>query len=65
MEGNGSDKTEKILKLFHDCKVNEWALQLRNKYLDEALVDLEDVAVISKRKDPLKELAQFLIQREH
>jgi geranylgeranyl diphosphate synthase type II len=65
MEGNGSDKTEKMLQVFHDCKVNEWALQLKNKYLDEALVDLEDVAVISKRKEPLKEVAHFLIQREY
>ncbi|TMI84064.1 MAG: polyprenyl synthetase family protein [Bacteroidetes bacterium] len=65
MDGNGKDKTEKVLQLFHDCKVNEWALQLKNKYLDEALIHLEDVAVLSIRKEPLKELAHFLIQREH
>jgi geranylgeranyl diphosphate synthase, type II len=65
MNGNGKDKTEKVLQLFHDCKVNEWALQLKNKYLDEALVHLEDVAVLSIRKEPLQELAHFLIQREH
>jgi len=65
LSGNGSDKTEKILRLFRDCKLNEWALQLKRKYLDDALTHLEDVAVISKRKEPLKEVAQFLIQREH
>jgi len=65
MTGNGKDKTEKVLQLFHDCKVNEWALQLKNKYLDEALVHLEDVAVLSIRKEALKNLAHFLIQREH
>lgn len=65
MAGNGSDKTQKILQLFHDCKVNEWALQLKNKYFEEALVHLEDIAVISKRKEPLKDVAHFLIQREH
>ena len=65
MNGNGKDKTEKVLQLFHDCRVNEWALQLKNKYLDEALIHLEDVAVLSIRKEPLKELAHFLIQREH
>ncbi|HEV8284946.1 MAG TPA: polyprenyl synthetase family protein [Chitinophagaceae bacterium] len=65
MAGNGDHKTEKVLQLFHDCKVNEWALQLKNKYLDEALVHLEDVAVLSKRKEPLKDLAHFLIMREH
>ena len=60
-----ADKTEKVLQIFHDCKVDEWALQLKNKYLDEAFTHLEDIAVLSKRKKPLKELAQFLIKREH
>jgi geranylgeranyl diphosphate synthase type II len=45
--------------------VDEWALQLKNKFLDEAFAHLEDIAVLSKRKQPLKELAQFLVQREH
>ena len=65
MDGNANDKTEKVLQLFQDCKVNEWALQLKNKYLDEAFEHLEDVAVLSKRKEPLKEMAKFLVQREH
>ena len=60
-----ADKIEKILQIFHDCKVDEWALQLKNKYLDEAFTHLEDIAVLSKRKEPLKELAQFLVKREH
>lgn len=65
MNSDDRNKTEKVLQLFRDCKVNEWALQLKNKYLDEALDHLEDVAVLSKRKEPLKELAHFLIQREY
>ena len=65
MTNDTNNKTEKVLQLFRDCKVNEWALQLKNKYLDEALDHLEDVAVLSKRKEPLKELAHFLIQREY
>jgi len=65
MDGNTKDKTEKVLQLFHDCKVNEWALQLKNKYLDEAFAHLEDVAVLSKRKEALQDMAKFLVQREH
>jgi geranylgeranyl diphosphate synthase, type II len=65
MDGNAKDKTDKVLQLFHDCKVNEWALQLKNKYLDEAFAHLEDVAVLSKRKEALQEMAKFLVQREH
>ncbi len=60
-----SNKIEKVLTIYKDCKVDEWALELKNKYLDEALSHLEDIAVLSKRKEPLKELAQFLIKREH
>jgi geranylgeranyl diphosphate synthase type II len=33
--------------------------------LDEALAHLEDIAVISKRKEPLRELAHFLVVREY
>ena len=59
------DKVERVLKIFRDCKVDQWALELKNKYLDEAFLHLEDIAVVSRRKQPLKELAQFLVKREH
>ncbi len=65
LSGNEAGKVENVLKIFRDCKVDEWALQLKNKFLDEAFAHLEDIAVLSKRKQPLKELAQFLVQREH
>jgi geranylgeranyl diphosphate synthase type II len=65
LAANDNDKVDRVLQIFHDCKVDEWALQLKNKYLDEALGHLEDIAVLSKRKEPLKELAQFLVKREH
>jgi geranylgeranyl diphosphate synthase type II len=65
LENNSPSKVEKVLQIFHECKVDEWALQLKNKYLDEALVHLEDIAVLSKRKAPLKELAYYLVKREH
>lgn len=64
LNGSAADKIEKVLQIFHDCKADEWALQLKNKYLDEAFSHLEDIAVLSKRKEPLKELAEFLIKRE-
>lgn len=65
LTGNETGKIENVLKIFRDCKVDEWALQLKNRFLDEAFGHLEDIAVLSKRKQPLKELAQFLVQREH
>lgn len=65
MKTNPADKIAKVLQLFHDCKVDDWALQLKNQFLDEAFSHLEDIAVLSARKQPVKELAQFLVQREH
>jgi geranylgeranyl diphosphate synthase type II len=65
LAGNGEKKIEKVLQIFRDCKADEWALQLKNKYLDEAFTHLEDIAVLSKRKEPLRELAHFLVKREH
>ena len=62
---NPTDKVEKVLKVYQDCKAGEWALQLKNKYLDEALNHLEDIAVLSKRKEPLRELALFLVRRDY
>ena len=65
LKENPPDKVEKVLQVFTDCKVDEWALQLKDRYLDEAFEHLEDIAVLSKRKQPLKELAAFLVKRDH
>jgi geranylgeranyl diphosphate synthase type II len=59
------DKVTKVIQLFRECKVDEWALQLKNQFLDEAFLHLEDIAVLSKRKEALKELALFLVKREY
>jgi geranylgeranyl diphosphate synthase type II len=61
---NPADKVENVLAVYKNCKADEWALQLKNKYFDEALNHLDDIAVLSKRKEPLKELALFLVQRD-
>jgi geranylgeranyl diphosphate synthase type II len=65
MEQNPSDKVQQVLSIFKDCGVDEWAKQLKDKYLQTALKHLEDIAVLNVRKEPLKELAEFLIQRDY
>jgi geranylgeranyl diphosphate synthase type II len=64
MNGNTADKIEKVLQIFKDCKVDSWAAALKNKYLQTALQHLEDTAVLSIRKKPLMELAEYLISRD-
>ncbi|MEO5890467.1 MAG: polyprenyl synthetase family protein [Ferruginibacter sp.] len=57
-------KVSTVLEIFKDCKIDEWARKLKEIYLQTALGHLEDTAVISGRKQPLIELAEYLIQRE-
>jgi geranylgeranyl diphosphate synthase type II len=65
IEQNPPDKVQQVLAIFKDCNVDEWAKELKEKYLQTALKHLDDIAVMSLRKKPLEELAEFLIQREH
>jgi geranylgeranyl diphosphate synthase type II len=58
-------KVEEVLTIFKDTRVDDWAISLKDKYITEAFDHLEDIAVLSKRKEPLKQLAQYLVQREH
>ena len=63
-QSSSGNKVEKVLAIYNDCKVKEWARDLKSKFMDEAFAHLEDIAVISKRKEPLKQLASYLVQRE-
>ena len=65
IENNAVDKIEKVTQIFKDCKVDDWAKELKDKYLQVALQHLEDTAVVSVRKQALMQLAEFLIQRDN
>ncbi|MFV0604243.1 MAG: polyprenyl synthetase family protein [Niabella sp.] len=62
---NSDDKVEKVLQLYKDCKIDEWAIELKENFLNDALKHFDDMAVVSTRKEPLKHLAQLLVKREH
>ncbi len=65
LKSNDANKVQAVLSIFKECKVDEWARELKEKYMQEAFGHLEDIAVLSKRKEPLKQLALSLIQREY
>ena len=65
LENYADDKVEQVLSIFKNCGVDEWAIELKEKYLSTAYQHLEDIAVVSNRKKPLIELARFLVQREY
>lgn len=53
-----------ILSIFKICKVDEWALQLKNKYMQEAFAHLQEIAVLEVRKKHLIDLANNLLHRK-
>ncbi len=65
LASDAGDKVEKTLEIFRETGVDQWAMDLREKYFAEALQHLEDIAVLSVRKEPMKNLAKFLIERDH
>ncbi len=64
IKNNPADKVEKVLQIFRDCKADEWATELKEKYYNIALKHLDEVAVLSDRKVLLRQLASDLMMRE-
>jgi geranylgeranyl diphosphate synthase, type II len=64
IKNNPADKVEKVLQIFKDCKADEWATELKEKYYNIALQHLDEVAVLSDRKGLLRQLAADLMMRE-
>lgn len=61
---NDETKIQPILDIYESCGVDEWAKELKKEYLNRALASIEEVAVLSKRKQPLETLAHKLLDRE-
>jgi geranylgeranyl diphosphate synthase type II len=51
--------------LFHELKVADQVLAEMNVHFDKAMQDLEKMELSESSKKPFKELADFLINREH
>jgi geranylgeranyl diphosphate synthase type II len=63
LNSDPADKVEKVLAIFKACKVDAWAADLKQKYMQEALAHLEAIAVVEARKKPLIDLANYLMNR--
>jgi geranylgeranyl diphosphate synthase type II len=63
LETDAEDKVEQVLAIFKACKVDAWAEDLKQKYMQEALDHLEAIAVVEARKKPLIDLANYLMNR--
>jgi geranylgeranyl diphosphate synthase type II len=59
------EKIAGMLELYHTCGVDAWVRELKEQYRRAAYECLDDIAVLSNRKDPLRQLTDFLLQREY
>jgi len=62
---DAATKVAGMLQLFKACGVDAWARELKEKYMQASYLHLEDIAVLARRKEPLQQLAAFLVQREY
>jgi geranylgeranyl diphosphate synthase type II len=58
-------KVAGMLDIFRSCGVDSWVRELKAQYHAAACKRLDDIAVTSKRKEPLQRLIELLLQREH
>ena len=63
LNSDPEDKVEQVLAIFKACKVDAWAADLKQQYMQEALAHLEAIAVVEARKKPLIDLANYLMNR--
>lgn len=63
LDYSGPDKVDRMLALYRACGVDRAAEIAQQRYLDQALIHLEKILVPSERKEPLKELAVYLLKR--
>ncbi len=59
------NKVNDMISIFKSCGVDEWAKKTKEEFIHSSFQHLEDTAVLSSRKKPLQDLADFLVRREH
>ncbi len=65
LQTDDADKVGQMLTLYKETGADKVTRELQQQYFDKAMYHLEEIAVISTRKKPLLELAEFLVAREH
>lgn len=64
LRSDDAGKVADMLQLYKDCGVDKWANELKATYYSKALHQLDEIAVLSARKQPLQELAAYLLERD-
>lgn len=61
---NDENKIAEMLQIYKSCNIDAWAKELEQKYFALAMHHLEEIAVVSARKKPLEQLAEYLMDRD-
>lgn len=59
------EKIAGMLEIYHQCGVDAWVRELKEQYRQAAHQSLEDIAVLTRRKEPLRHLTDLLLHREY
>jgi geranylgeranyl diphosphate synthase type II len=65
LQNDGEEKVHAMLSIFTESGADTLCRDAMEHYSHKAFDCLEDVAILSKRKTALHELATYLLQREH
>lgn len=63
LSANDEQKVPRMLQLYKDCKVDQWAITEKERFQQIALQHLEDMSVATENKQPLLDLADQLLNR--
>lgn len=65
LSGNPTDKVTRMLDLYREFGVDSWARNLKDEFMQKAWASMEDIAVVSVRKEPIRQLTEFLVKRDY
>lgn len=65
LSSKDENKVAKVLDVFDECGVKQWAEDLKKQYAAKALSHLEKVVVTADRKKQLYDFADYLLQRDY
>jgi geranylgeranyl diphosphate synthase type II len=61
---SGPDKVERMTFIYQESGVGQAAQEAKNHYMERAHLSLERISVPEERKNALKELSSYLLERE-
>lgn len=65
MESGNPDKVDRMLRIYRECKVDQWAREEKKRFVMKAIDELEKVTVLSSRKKELGNLIEIFLDRDH